>query len=90
MTTPDCSCGFTQLADEQITDHLLQVFAPEDMTGKDGQVHEETERLRCSCGLVAVTTGELDNHFLAIFTPYDAVGRDGNTHKARAQKLRVP
>jgi hypothetical protein len=34
-----CSCGFTEAdgADETISDHLLEVFAPEDDMGTDGR-----------------------------------------------------
>lgn len=75
-----CACGFTELADEEITDHLELIFEPADLTGNDGRVHEETRDLTCSCGLAAITTEELDDHFLAVFTPADAVGRDGSKH----------
>jgi hypothetical protein len=77
-----CACGFAELADEEITDHLELAFEPDDLTGNDGQVHVETTNLTCSCGLAAITTEELDNHFLAVFTPADAVGSDGKRHKA--------
>jgi hypothetical protein len=77
-----CLCGFTELADEGITDHLELVFEPGDLTGNDGRVHEETGRLACSCGLAAITSEELDDHFLAVFTPADAVGLDGRPHRA--------
>jgi len=82
MAVADCACGFTELADEEITDHLGLVFEPDDLAGNDGQVHQETSSLTCSCGLIAITTGELDIHFLAVFTPADAVGRDGRKHEA--------
>jgi hypothetical protein len=76
-----CSCGFTELADESMTDHLLQVFTPDDAIGRDGQRHEEGESLACFCGFTAATTEELDDHFLAAFTPADAIARDGKQHK---------
>lgn len=82
MAAAQCLCGFTELADEEITDHLELVFEPEDLTGNDGQVHEETSGLTCSCGFAAITTEELDGHFLAVFTPADAVGLDGRKHEA--------
>jgi hypothetical protein len=75
-------CGFTELADEEITDHLELVFEPDDPTGNDGRVHEETSNLTCSCGLAAITTDEFDTHFLAVFTPADGLGRDGMRHEA--------
>jgi hypothetical protein len=77
-----CACGFTELADEGIIDHLELLFEPDDLRGNDGQVHGETSNLTCSCGLAAVTTEELDRHFLGVFTPTDAVGRDGKRHEA--------
>jgi serine/threonine-protein kinase RsbW len=77
-----CSCGFTELDDEAITDHLQQVFQPDDLVGNDGQIHEERASLTCACGLAATTAGELDAHFLKAFTPDDATGRDGNRHEA--------
>jgi hypothetical protein len=76
-----CACGFTELADEEITDHLELVFEPYDLTGNDGRVHEETSNLTCSCGLAAITTEELDTHFLAVFSPTDGMGRDGLKHE---------
>lgn len=83
MATTSCTCGFTELADESITDHLLQAFEPEGGREKDRQVHEERSLRNCACGLTASTAGELDRHFLAVFTPADAVGRDGRRHEAR-------
>jgi hypothetical protein len=82
MMAGQCSCGFTELADESITDHLLQVFTPDDAIGRDGKRHEETEGLACLCGLTAATTGELDEHFLEVFTPDAAIASDGKQHKA--------
>jgi hypothetical protein len=81
MTAAYCSCGFTELADETISDHLQQVFEPADRRGKDGQVHEERATLTCSCGLAAVAVEELDFHFLKVFAPDDAIGRDGRKHE---------
>jgi hypothetical protein len=77
-----CACGFAELADEEITDHLELVFEPDDLRGNDGRVHEETTSLTCSCGLAATTTEGLDAHFLAVFKPADAVGSDGKRHEA--------
>ena len=84
MTAARCTCGFTDLADEKLTDHLLAVFEPDDHMGNDGLAHEERERLTCSCGLTASTPGELDAHFLKVFTPDDAIGRDGQRHEPTA------
>jgi hypothetical protein len=77
-----CACGFTELDDEQVTDHLHQVFELADGRGNDGLVHAESGRLTCSCGLVAGAVGELDAHLLQAFTPADAIGRDGKKHEA--------
>jgi hypothetical protein len=82
MTAARCSCGFTELADETVTDHLLVAFEPDDRTGDDGQVHEEGDRLACVCGFAASTPDALDMHFLNAFTPADAIGRDGTRHQA--------
>lgn len=80
MTAVQCLCGFTELEDEQISDHLQQVFAPPDMIGNDGQAHEEGESLSCFCGLTASTPEELDAHFLLLFTPADSISSDGEVH----------
>jgi hypothetical protein len=80
MTAAMCLCGFTELADETLTDHLLQVFAPNDMRGNDGQVHEEGSGLACFCGFAASAVDALDEHFRAVFTPDDRIGNDGNKH----------
>jgi hypothetical protein len=82
MTALQCTCGFTELADETVTDHLLQVFEPEDGRGNDGQIHEERDRLTCACGLVASRAEEFDAHLLTVFTPADAIGPDGGKHES--------
>jgi hypothetical protein len=81
MIAARCSCGFAELADEEMIDHLLRVFESDDPRGNDGQVHEERERLGCACGLSAITAEELDAHFMAAFAPGDAIGRDGQRHE---------
>jgi hypothetical protein len=81
MTAARCSCGFTDLADEELTDHLLRVFEPDDRTGNDGLAHEEHAHLTCACGLAASTPQELDAHFLKVFGPDDAIGSDGQRHE---------
>lgn len=76
-----CSCGFTEVADEAMTDHLLAAFTPGDSRGRDGNVHEEWRApLSCSCGVATTTPARLDTHFLAMFTPDNAIGRDGKQH----------
>jgi hypothetical protein len=80
MTATRCTCGFTELADEELTDHLLAVFEPADHMGNDGQAHEERAHLTCACGLTASTPGEFDAHILKVFAPSDAIGSDGLGH----------
>jgi hypothetical protein len=82
MIAPQCTCGFTELDDELITDHLHQVFEPPDRRGNDGLAHEETSRLTCACALLAGTVEDFDAHLLKVFTPGDAIGRDGKQHQA--------
>ena len=82
MTTAQCSCGFKELGDEEIIDHLLHVFEPNDHRDHDSPVHEERNPLTCACGFAAVTAEELDSHLLKAFTPGDAIGRDGQKHEA--------
>jgi hypothetical protein len=84
VTASSCPCGFTERADETLTDHLERVFVPAGSIGNDGLVHEENATGTCSCGLAAATPGDLDAHFLAMFTPGDAIGSDGRKHE-RAQ-----
>jgi hypothetical protein len=76
-----CLCGFTELADEEIIDHLELVFEPDDLRGNDGLVHEERDRLACACGLLAITSEEFDAHLLVVFTPGNAIGCDGRKHR---------
>ena len=82
MIAVQCSCGFIELSDEEILDHLHRVFESDDRKGNDGRVHEEGDRLTCACGLAAITAEELDAHLLTVFTPDDAMGRDGKRHQA--------
>ncbi|HEX4833299.1 MAG TPA: hypothetical protein VH478_19640 [Trebonia sp.] len=84
MLSAACLCGFTELADETLVDHLERVFTPADMRGTDGQVHQETDALACGCGFTASGPPSLDAHFLAVFTPADSIGRDGKKHAAPA------
>jgi hypothetical protein len=82
VTATRCACGFTELADESLADHLQRVFTPDDARGNDGLIHEEGAPLACRCGLVTTTGEDLDDHFLAVFTPADGIGRDGQRHAA--------
>jgi hypothetical protein len=81
MTAAMCLCGFTELADETLDDHLLLVFTPDDMRGNDGRVHEEGTALACVCGFAASTAEALDGHFRTVFTPDNAIGKDGSKHR---------
>ena len=81
MTAASCACGFAELADEELIDHLLGVFEPDDHVGNDGLAHEERERLTCACGFTAITPEEFDAHILSVFAPDDAIGRDGHRHE---------
>ena len=82
MTDIRCSCGFAETVAETLTDHLLEVFTPDDSKGTDGKVHEEgTPALTCACGLTAASPEDLDIHFLQAFTPPDLTGCGGKRHK---------
>jgi hypothetical protein len=81
MPATRCSCGFESQPDEDLTDHLLTVFAPPGSTGTDGQTHEEHAALTCSCGFAAPSPAELDNHFLTSFTPATNLAPDGRAHQ---------
>jgi hypothetical protein len=76
-----CACGFEELADEQLIDHLLSVFEPEGAIGTDGDINLELTSLACSCGLSFPSVEQFDAHFLARFTPASSVGRDGQRHQ---------
>jgi hypothetical protein len=75
------------LEDEEVSDHLLAVFAPDDSLGPDGQVHEEGELRVCSCGFSAAFGAQLDAHFLTVFTPDDRLDPDGTRHHVTANLL---
>ena len=82
MAVARCACGFTEAehVDETISDHLFEVFAPDDGRAADGLVHMEGDvDLFCLCG-AGGSVSELDAHFLAVFTPADLIGRDGEKH----------
>jgi len=85
MIAAGCACGFTELDDEEVTDHLNLVFERDDLKGNDGLAHEERDRLTCACGFPAITSEELDSHFLKVFTPGDAIGRDGRGRASSAR-----
>jgi hypothetical protein len=81
MIAARCTCGFTELADEELIDHLLRVFEPGDHIGNDGLAHEEHQPLTCACGLSTVAPEDLDAHLLKVFAPGDAIGSDGKRHE---------
>jgi hypothetical protein len=81
MLATRCACGFRELRDEQVIDHLLAVFESADAIGADGKNHEEMASLACSCGFPAVSGEEMDRHFLAVFAPSGRLGRDGRRHE---------
>jgi hypothetical protein len=81
MISARCTCGFTELEDEELIDHFLLVFEPEDHIGNDGLAHEEREHLTCACRFIAITSEEFDAHILKAFTPDDALGSDGHRHE---------
>jgi hypothetical protein len=83
MPPARCSCGFTEevVEDCTVSDHLYEMFAPDDGTGPDGLVHLEGENaLFCMCG-AGGSADTLEVHFLEVFTPADSIGRDGAKHK---------
>jgi hypothetical protein len=82
MIPARCTCGFTELADEELIDHLLLIFERDDHIGNDGLAHEEREHLTCACGFAAITSEEFDSHILKAVTPGDAIGSDGHRHEA--------
>ncbi|HTU71896.1 MAG TPA: hypothetical protein VMG38_00105 [Trebonia sp.] len=43
MIAAHCACGFTELDDETLIDHLQLAFEPADRTGSDGHRHEPAE-----------------------------------------------
>jgi hypothetical protein len=81
MSATSCRCGFQRLDDEEVIDHLLAAFEPEDSVGNDGKVHQEGPPMACLCGFAAACAQELDAHFLTVFTPADHAGGDGSTHE---------
>jgi hypothetical protein len=81
MLATRCACGFERLDDEEVSDHLLAVFEPDDAIGTDDQVHQEDDNRVCSCGFSAAIGDELDTHFLAVFMPADSLDRDGVRHQ---------
>jgi len=90
MLATRCACGFTELDDEQILDHLALVFTPDDSVGNDGRVHEELSGRACACGFAGITSEGLESHFLESFRPADGRGRDGRWHGPATPRERIP
>jgi hypothetical protein len=96
MTDHWCLCGHAAASDEDLTDHLAEMFTPADDVAADGQRHAEaaddasppaaSANRKCLCGFEAAGIAQLDAHLLTAFTPDDAVGRDGNRHAATANR----
>jgi len=76
-----CACGFTELDDEEIADHLALVFTPDDSIGPDGKLHEELLGLACACGYLAIAPEEIEGHLLTAFMAADGIGLDGKRHE---------
>jgi hypothetical protein len=52
MTCPQCSCGYVPNDADDLGDHLLEMFIPEDAIGADGCVHDEIAFDRvCAVGI---------------------------------------
>jgi hypothetical protein len=81
VTVASCSCGFAELADETLADHLQRVFIPDDGRAADGTVHEEHATGTCACGFGPASPIALDAHLLAVFTPGNLTGCDGREHQ---------
>jgi hypothetical protein len=81
MVATRCVCGFTELEDEQMLDHLALMFTPDDCVGSDGKVHDELSGRACCCGFSGATAAELELHFLESFQPPGRIGRDGRRHE---------
>jgi hypothetical protein len=83
MPGAQCLCGFTELDDEGLPDHLAVSFTPDDSVGNDGNVHEELPGHACACGFSGSSASALEGHLMAAFTPGDGIGLDGRRHGAR-------
>jgi hypothetical protein len=86
-----CSCGYAADSPEDLSDHLGEVFIPQNDASPDGQAHAEVARnadvkvppgKRCACGFSAPDAAALDEHILAALTPDDRIGLDSRRHVA--------
>jgi hypothetical protein len=82
-----CLCGYEATSDEDLSDHLAEVFMPDDDRGSDGVAHAELSRpgsdstvWECLCGLTTIEVASLDAHLAQAFTPEDRTGSDGTRH----------
>jgi hypothetical protein len=79
-----CSCGAGIPDGEEFTDHLLQVFSPEDGIAADGKEHLEGAPgypWTCLCGHSSPNPEGLDAHFLETYVPADRTVPDGTPHQ---------
>jgi len=83
MPFAQCLCGFKELRDETLADHLAVVFTADDSVGIDGKLHEELSGRACACGFSGSSAEALEGHLMAAFTPGDGIGLDGKRHEAR-------
>jgi hypothetical protein len=83
MPYAHCLCGFAELDDETLPDHLTVVFTPDDCAGNDGMVHDELPGHACACGFPGSSASDLGGHLMAAFTPAGGIGLDGRRHGAR-------
>jgi hypothetical protein len=82
-----CECGFTASSEEELADHLGEMFIPDDDIAPDGRQHAERfepgrdgTAWECLCGVITIERAAFDAHLLAVFTPADGTGRDGQRH----------
>jgi hypothetical protein len=92
MPAGTCTCGFQATDCDELSDHLHELFTPEDDKDASGQVHAEASRdhpsshsapvavYQCLCGFTAGDVTGIDDHLLSAFTPADSIGHDGDRH----------
>lgn len=88
-----CACGYAGAGADDLLDHLLEVFTPDDDRAPDGVIHAEAAAAGggggkrscsfvCLCGAEASGIREMDSHFLAAFVPPGGIAADGRQHAA--------
>ncbi len=92
MHSGRCACGYHAADSDELSDHLREMFTPEDDKDASGQVHAEASRdhpssrsapataYQCLCGFTAGDIAGIDDHLLSAFTPAGSVGHDGDRH----------